>query len=96
VTTARALEARLGSPVTAAFISAAEPRVPAAVDSVRASAPSGTRVVVATYLLAPGYFADLARASGGDLTSAPLLVDDGEAPPPELVEIVLERWRAGA
>ena len=96
VTTARALEARLGNPVTAAFISAAEPRVPAAVASARASAPSGTRVVVATYLLAPGYFADLARASGGDLTSAPLLVDDGEAPPPELVEIVLERWRAGA
>ncbi|WP_414172638.1 sirohydrochlorin chelatase [Clavibacter tessellarius] len=48
----------------------------------RAGGAPGSRVVVATYLLAPGYFAMLAERAGGDATSAPLLVD-GEAPPEE-------------
>ena len=39
--------------------------------------------------VSPGYFATLAERAGGDATSAPLLVDD-EAPPPELVDIVVE------
>jgi sirohydrochlorin ferrochelatase len=87
---ADALGERLGRPVTAAFISAAQPELGAAVSQARA-AGSG-RVVVATYLLAPGYFADLAAAAGGDITTPPLLVD-GEAVPAELVDVVLERYR---
>jgi NAD(P)H-dependent nitrite reductase small subunit len=82
------LAAELGREVVTSFISAARPRVPAAVRAEREAHP-GSRVVVATYLLAPGYFATLAERAGGDATSAPLLVD-GEAPPAELVDIVVE------
>jgi sirohydrochlorin ferrochelatase len=87
---AEALGESLGRCVTAAFISAAQPELRGAVE--RARATGATRVVVATYLLAPGYFADLARAAGGDVTTLPLLVD-GETVPPELVDVVLERYR---
>ena len=81
------LAAHLRRPVAVSFISAAEPRVTGAVASVRASGPG--RVVVASYLLAPGYFATLAASAGADLTSAPLLVD-GDEPPRELVDIVVQ------
>ena len=40
----------------------------------------GGRVVVANYLLAPGFFDDLARAAGADVTARPLLVPDEPAP----------------
>ncbi|MFF1573161.1 nitrite reductase small subunit NirD [Leifsonia sp. NPDC058292] len=79
------LAAALGRPVVTSFISAAEPRVADAVASTRNDAPG--RVVVATYLLAPGYFASLAASAGADVTSGPLLVE-GERPPRELVDIV--------
>ncbi len=46
--------------VTAAFLSAAEPKLS---DAVAAQRIPGRRVVVATYLLAPGLFADLAAAA---------------------------------
>lgn len=83
------LSSVLGQPVRVSFISAAEPRVP---DAVAAQRGGGARVVVATYLLAPGYFADLAASSGGDVVSRPLLVAD-EPPAPELVDLVLDRYR---
>nr|WP_309298787.1 CbiX/SirB N-terminal domain-containing protein [Agromyces rhizosphaerae] len=82
---------RIGREVTVSFISAAEPRVPDAVAAARESAPG--RVVVASYLLAPGYFATLAAEAGADATSSPLLTD-GDAPPAELVAIVAERFAA--
>ena len=41
----------------------------------------------------PGFFDDLARAAGADVTARPLLVPD-EPAPPELVEIVLDRYDA--
>lgn len=84
------LALELGRPVTVSFISAAQPRVPDAVAQARAAQPE-SRVVVATYLLAPGYFAGLAAAAGADVTSDPLLLDPGasDATPPELVDIVL-------
>lgn len=85
-----ALAERLGRTVTAAFISAAQPSLPEAIAQARAG--GATRVIVATYLLAPGYFADLAAAAGGDITTPPLLVD-GETVPDELVDVVFERYR---
>jgi sirohydrochlorin ferrochelatase len=88
---AAALAERLERPVEAAFISAAQPELTSAV--ARARSDGADRVVVITYLLAPGYFADLAAAAGGDLTTTPLLTDGGSVPP-ELVDIVLERYRA--
>lgn len=47
---------------------------------------SGSRVVAASYVLAPGFFASLIDRSGVDVASAPL------APDPRLAQIVLERF----
>ena len=88
----RLLAARLGRTVTTAFLSAAEPRLAETVAQVRARLTAGRgRVVVATYLLAPGYFADLVAGAGADLCTPPLLTAT-EPPPAELVEVVLDRY----
>lgn len=85
------LAAASGHEVTLGFLSAAEPRLADAVASARAAAP-GTRVVVSSYLLAPGYFQDLAEAAGGDVTTAPLLLPTGAAPQ-QVVDVVVDRYR---
>ena len=77
------------------FLSAAEPRLDEAVRAAREGAGPDARVAVASYLLAPGYFQDLAAASAPDVMAAPLLRYDAPAPA-ELVEIVLDRYTAGA
>jgi len=82
------LSHRLGRAVRVGFISAATPRLDDAVDMERTR---GSRVIVATYLLAPGYFNDLAHATTADAATAPLLRAD-EAPPAELVDLVLDRY----
>ncbi|MET0955569.1 MAG: CbiX/SirB N-terminal domain-containing protein, partial [Cryobacterium sp.] len=87
------LAAVLGRAVTVGFISAAAPRLTDAVLAARAT--TSGRVVVATYLLAPGYFAGLAADCGADAVSAPLLVD-GEAPPRELVDVVIDLYASAA
>jgi sirohydrochlorin ferrochelatase len=92
---ARRLAAESGREVSVGYLSAAEPRLPEAVATARADLGDGGRVVVANYLLAPGYFDDLARAAGADVTAAPLLVAD-EPAPPELVDVVLDRYAASA
>ena len=48
----------------------------------------GGRVVIASYLLAPGYFHDQLAKAGADLVTAPLL------PSPVLADIALERYDA--
>lgn len=83
----------LGAPVAVGFLSAARPTLADAVARTRAAHPV-SRVVVSSYLLAPGYFHDLA-ASVGAVTTAPILVPDA-APPPSLVELVLDRHAAAA
>jgi sirohydrochlorin ferrochelatase len=75
--------------VVPAFASAASPTPAEAVTRLlRAGAP---RVVVASYLLAPGFFADRVRetslAAGAEAVSAPL----GAAP--EVAGVVIERYR---
>lgn len=85
---AASLGERLGRAVPVGYLSAAQPTL---VDAV-AAARAGGRVVVATYLLAPGFFAERARGSGADVVSAPLLIADGEVPD-ELVDVVLDRYR---
>lgn len=87
------LSARLGQFVVVAFLSAAEPRLRGAILGVRVENPTA-RVFVATYLLAPGYFADMAIAAGADVTTPPLLMA-GVAPHPKLVELVHDRYLAG-
>lgn len=85
------LGARLGREVVVGFLAAAEPRLESAVAQAREKA-SG-RVLVANYLLAPGYFHDLAvRVSGGAPVARPLLDDDPVAAP--LVDLVIDRYRA--
>ena len=86
------LSAALGRTVRVGFISAARPRL---ADAVELERESSARVVVSTYLLAPGYFTDLAHATTADAATAPLLAA-GESPPAELVELVVDRYRAGS
>lgn len=76
--------------VVPAYASAGGPRPDEAVMSLRDG--GAERVVVATYLLAPGYFADKIRHSalraGADVVSATL----GAAP--EVADVVLDRYRS--
>src|SRR3712207_9111535 len=58
---------------TPAYGSAARPAVPDAVAAAR-SAGAG-RVVIASYLLAPGHFHDKLAGAGADQVTAPLLPD---------------------
>ena len=76
--------------VTVGFISAAEPPIESAVAEARLAHP-GSRVVVSTYLLAPGYFADLAHDTSAEVATPPLLID-GQDAPAELIEIVRDRY----
>nr|WP_281268417.1 CbiX/SirB N-terminal domain-containing protein [Xylanimonas oleitrophica] len=90
--TASRLAARLGRPrsrVRLAYLSAARPRAADAVAAARAERPAA-RVVALPYLLAPGFFVDLAAKAGADVTAAPLLT--GGAPDPRLVDLVVERF----
>ncbi|WP_426322614.1 sirohydrochlorin chelatase [Microbacterium sp. E-13] len=87
----RMLGARLGREVTVGFLAAADPRVDTAV--ARATPAGPGRVIVADYLLAPGYFHDLAVRMAGDSPVAPPLLGDDE-PPAALVEIVVDRYNA--
>ncbi|MEV4803474.1 sirohydrochlorin chelatase [Nonomuraea sp. NPDC049421] len=75
--------------VTPAYASAARPTPAQAVTALRrAGAP---RVVVAPYLLAPGFFADKVRHES--LEAGADAVADVLGPAPELVEILLERYK---
>lgn len=75
-------------PVSVGYGSAAKPSVPEAVAAARAT--GAPRVVIAAYLLAPGYFHDRLAEAGADVVTAPL------APDHRLVEIVLERYATAA
>ncbi|WP_353814453.1 sirohydrochlorin chelatase [Agromyces sp. SYSU T00266] len=79
--------------VSIGFLSAAEPRLPdaiAAARSAHAGHGPGMRIAAASYLLAPGYFQDLASSAAPDLLAEPLLRPDDA--PAELVQIVLDRY----
>lgn len=88
------LGAVLGRRVTVGYLSAAQPALADAVAAAAANEP-GRRVVVSSYLLAPGYFQDLAIAeatgAGADLVTEPLLVPGRQAPV-ELAALVVERF----
>jgi sirohydrochlorin ferrochelatase len=88
---AEQLAAASGHRVTLGFLSAAEPTLADAITQARTAAP-GERVVVSSYLLAPGYFQDLAAAAGGDVTTAPLL-EAGMPAPQQVVDVVVDRYR---
>lgn len=80
---ARELADRLSRPVTVGYGASAEPNVPEAVRAARAANP---RVVVASYLLAPGYFHDQLQKAGADVVTAPL------GPDPRLAALIVRRF----
>jgi sirohydrochlorin ferrochelatase len=82
-TTADLLSDRIGRPVQVGYLSGAGTRLPAVL-----AAASG-RVAVATYLLAPGFFANhTRRLAGPHPVSAPL------GPDPRLATLALQRYDA--
>ena len=89
-TLAAGLRERHAGPVTVGYGAMAEPTVPDAVAAARAALAPGARVVVAAYLLAPGFFYDRVLAAGADVVTAPL------APDPRLTAIVLDRYAEAA
>ncbi|WP_353707217.1 CbiX/SirB N-terminal domain-containing protein [Cellulosimicrobium sp. ES-005] len=84
------LRERVPHSVTVGYGAMAAPSVPDAVAAARADLAPGARVVVAAYLLAPGFFYDRVLEAGGDVVTAPL------APDPRLTEIVLDRYTTAA
>ena len=73
-----------------AFLSAAEPKLKDLVPKLKFRNPR-KRVIVATYLLAPGVFADKTREAGAHLTTDPLLSSQSE-PPAQLIDLILDRF----
>jgi sirohydrochlorin ferrochelatase len=74
--------------VTTAFGSAATPDVVTAVAAARAA--GADRVAIATYLLAPGFFADRLASAGADVVAAPLGAH------PAVLELILRRAAAAS
>jgi sirohydrochlorin ferrochelatase len=96
--TARMLGERLGREVTTGFLAAADPRLDAAVAAAQAAVATidgPGAVVVADYLIAPGYFHDLAVRLAGSARVAPPLLGDDEPPAP-LVDLVIDRYTDAA
>ncbi|WP_324273232.1 sirohydrochlorin chelatase [Blastococcus brunescens] len=82
--TADLLQRSWAGPVTTGYGSAATPPVP---DAVLAARRGGAeRVVVASYLLAPGHFHDKLGGAGADAVTAPLLPDD------RIAAVLLDRY----
>lgn len=81
------LAARLGREVVPAYLAARTPSVGEALSAHPGSA-------VATYLLAHGYFFDVARRVAGDVTITEPLLDGGE-PPAALIDLVVDRYLTG-
>ncbi|MFF2268420.1 sirohydrochlorin chelatase [Cellulosimicrobium cellulans] len=87
---AAGLRGRVSGSVTVGYGAMAKPSVPDAVAAARAALAPGGRVVVAAYLLAPGFFYDRVLEAGGDVVTAPL------APDARLAAIVLDRYDTAA
>ena len=88
---ARMLAAAWGAPIPVGHVGGSGTRVG---EIVRAARRSGRRVVVASYLMAPGFFYEQLAASGADIATRPLL--DGAEVEPELVSLVLDRFADAA
>ncbi|HPU12255.1 MAG TPA: CbiX/SirB N-terminal domain-containing protein [Aeromicrobium sp.] len=63
-------------------------------DVVAAAREPGRRVLLASYLLAPGHFHDALKNVGADLVTAPLL--DERLPDERLVDLVVQRYQNAA
>jgi len=83
---AAGLSVALSRGIAVGYGAGAHPRVAEAVAVARAGLHMGGRVVIAAYLLAPGYFYDRLLDAGADVVTRPL------APDPRLAEIALARY----
>lgn len=83
---AQFLSAVWGGPVHIGSVAGRDTPLSDAIDIARAY---GNRVVIASYLLAPGPTAEAMRTAGADLVTAPIL--DGASPDHRLVDLVIER-----
>lgn len=81
-----ALAELLSVPVSVGFAYGSTPRVADAVTQARAD--GAHRVVTASYVLAPGHFANLVAAAGANAVTEPIGTD------PRIADIVAERYRA--
>ncbi len=86
-TTREQLAAIRPGSVALGFAAAHAPSVSDAVQTLRARA--GGELAVAAYLLAPGHFLGILRGAGADIVTDPL----GSAP--EVIDVVLDRYRKG-
>lgn len=87
--TAALLAERIDRPVEVGYVSGAGERLGSVLERTRGAGRSTDRVAVATYLLAPGFFADRVRRLAGDLpVSAPLGAD------PRIAALALHRYDA--
>ncbi len=85
-TTADLLQRTWAGAVTTGYGSAAEPTVPDAVVAARRA--GAERVVVASYLRAPGHFHDKLAGAGADVVTAPLRPDE------RIAAVLLDRYDA--
>lgn len=84
---ARMLGSAWGSPVPVGHVGGTGTPID---EIVRDVSRAGRRVVVASYLMAPGYFYDRLLACGADVVTRPLL--DGLEVDPGMVSLVLDRF----
>lgn len=82
--TAAMLSALIGDRVELGYAATGSPTVS---DAVTAARGGGTKIAVASYLLADGLFQDRLRASGADIVSEPLGVHPG------MVRLIASRFR---
>jgi len=87
-----AVRAQWAGPVVVGYGASARPSVAEAVAQARGL--TGGRVVVAAYLLAPGFFHDRLAEAGADAVTGPLAVDGSGTIDPRLVAVVLDRYDA--
>lgn len=80
------LRTMLPAPVTVGYASASVPRIGDAVATARAD--GAVRVIAASHVLAPGFFAGLVAGAGADIVSLPL------APDARIAQVVVDRYRA--
>lgn len=88
---ARMLGAAWGSPVPVGYVGGTGTPID---EIVRDVSRSGRRVVVASYLMAPGFFYDRLLGSGADVVTRPVL--DGLDVGPDMVSLVLDRFAEAA
>lgn len=84
---ARLLGTAWGSPIPVGHVGGKAKPIE---EVVHAVARSGRRVVVATYLMAPGFFFDKLTKCGADVVTRPLL--NGPEADLDLVELVIDRY----